>query len=96
MFLQELTIKETENITQAIEQSASETSKQVFLNIWQKILPFIEILGGVIVIYIIYRLVAGISNHLLKTRVKRIDKNVQEIQEQVGEVLKILKKSKKK
>jgi len=99
MFLESIPIQPPQvinNVTQAIEENTSELAKQALSFLWRKILPIVEILGGILVIYIIYKIILGISNHLLRKRVKRIDKNVQELNKKVDEILKFLKKKKSK
>ncbi len=93
MFLEELPLKEgMQNITNEIVSQSSETMKQVTSNLFQTLKPFLEILGGLIGLYIIYKIISSISNHLLKKRVKRIDENVQGLQKKLDEILSILKK----
>lgn len=86
----------SDNITGIISDSASSAIKPILSEIWKISYPIIEILGGLLVLYIIYRIIAGISNHLLRKRVKRIDKNVLELNSKVDEILSILKKKKSK
>lgn len=93
MFLEETPLKEgMQNITNEIVSQSSETMKQVLSNLFQTLKPFLEILGGLIGLYIIYKIIQSITNHLLRKRIKRIDKNVQELNNKVDEVLSILKK----
>ncbi len=94
MLLETLPIQQqaSENITDMIANSASSAIKPLLLEIWKMALPIIEILGGILVLYIIYKIISSITNHLLKKRIKRIDKNVQDLNNKVDEILSILKK----
>lgn len=85
-----------ENITSMIANSASSAIKPLLSEIWKMALPIIEILGGILVLYIVYKIISSITNHLLRKRVKQIDKNVQELQKKTDEILTILKSKKGK
>jgi len=95
MFLETLPIM-PENITETIGQNTSELTKSFFSGVFKALMPVIEILGGILVLYIIYRIILAISDHLMKKRIKRIDENVQKLNKKVDEVLVNLKKNSRK
>ncbi|MFH1711461.1 MAG: hypothetical protein ABH840_04075 [Nanoarchaeota archaeon] len=96
MILESLPIQNmNSNITGVITESTPEITSQILTSIWDKISPLIQILGGLLVIYIIYILIKSITSHLLKKRIKRIDKNVQNLNKKVDEILKIIDKKEK-
>jgi len=83
------------NITQIISENTSDITSQIFSTIWNQFLPIIQVLGGLLFLYIVYRIIAAITSHLLRKRIKRIDLNVQDLNKKVDEILKIIQKEHK-
>jgi hypothetical protein len=69
------------NVKDAVLANSSEVMKQTALEIFKQLSPLIEILGGLIGLYIIIKIIQAISDLLLKKRIKRMDRNLQEILE---------------
>jgi len=83
------------NISDIISNNSAEIAKSSVSVFWEIVKPIIELLGGLLFLYIIYRIVQGISNHIMKKRIKRIEKNVEILNGKVDEILSILKNKKK-
>lgn len=95
MLLQGLALKEAGNISDSLLNSSSEITKSVLAGFLKTIGPILTIVGGLLGLYIIYKIIQAISNHLMKKRIKRIEERVQETNGKVNEILNILKKKKK-
>lgn len=82
-------------IRDAMVSNSSEAMKFAISEIVKKMMPFLEIIGGLIGVYIIILIIKLISDLIFKRRIKRIDRNLQEILEILkGEHKKHDKKSK--
>ncbi|MBM3234265.1 hypothetical protein FJZ19_04200 [Candidatus Pacearchaeota archaeon] len=71
--------------------NSQDAMKLAISEAFKQLAPFLEIIGGLIGLYIILKIIQAVSDFMFKRRVKRMDKNL-------GEILEILKnrKSKKK
>ncbi|MBU3912688.1 MAG: hypothetical protein KKB21_04615 [Nanoarchaeota archaeon] len=96
MFLEPLMITSSQNISETITESASELTSQIFSSLWDKVFPLIQLLGGILVIYLFYKIAQAIASYLLIRRIKRIDNNVLDLSKKVEEILSIIKKEHKK
>jgi hypothetical protein len=83
------------DVSGMVKDAASDALKPIVNDILAKIMPVIIALGGLLVLYLIFKLVYAITNHLMKKRVKRIDKRVESLEWKVDEILDILKKKSK-
>lgn len=86
---------EMQNITSLIENSASEISQNIQSSIWQVISPIVKILGGIFAVYIIYLAVQAVLNHLLRKRVRKIEKNLENLNKKTDEIISILNRKRK-
>jgi len=95
MLLESLPLQNA-NITEILADSTPGITNQILTTLWNQFLPIVQILGGLLVIYIVYRIIVAITSHLLRKRIKRIDLNVQDLNKKVDEILKILGKKEEK
>jgi len=84
------------NITEILAENTSSLTNQILTSLWNQFLPIVQILGGLLVIYILYRIIIAINSHLLRKRIRRIDNNVQDLNKKVDEILKIIGKKDEK
>ena len=84
-----------QNLTDALTGTAAEAAKPIVAQLITILKPLIIALGGLIGLYIIYKIITAITGYLLKKRIKRMDKNIQELDKKVDEILKILKPKEK-
>jgi len=84
------------NITQIISENTSDITSQILTSVWNQFLPIIQVLGGLLFLYIVYRIITAIASHLLRKRIKRIDLNVQDLNKKTDEILRILSKKEHK
>jgi len=93
MLLESLSLQNANpNITQIISENTPDITSQILTSVWNQFLPIVQILGGLLVIYIAYRIITAITSHLLRKRIKRIDNNVQDLNKKVDEILRVLSK----
>lgn len=88
------------NLTKEISDSMAQNSSQIASSVWEGfavfIRPLVAVLGGLLGVYIIYKIVQGVLNYFQTKRIKRIDSNVQRLDRKVDEILSLLKKKKSK
>jgi hypothetical protein len=97
MFLENLPLQpDIQNITSLITSQSSEITKSVLTSLFEAAKPFLAVVGGLLGLYIIYKILQAISNQLLRKRIKRIDSNVNELNGKVNEILAILNKNRDK
>jgi hypothetical protein len=71
--------------------NSQDAMKTAISEVVKQITPFLEILGGLIGLYLLIKIIQAVSDSMFKRRVKRIDRNLEEILE----ILRSKKKPKK-
>ena len=66
-------------IREAMVSNSSEAMKIAVSEIMKQLMPFIQIISGLIGLYIIFLIAKAVSGIFFNKRIKRIDRNLQEI-----------------
>ncbi len=87
--------KEALNLSSTITLNSSDAVSTIFSaaysSLFEMLKPFLAVLGGLLGLYIIYKIISAVVSYFQNRRVKRIDSNIQEINKKVDEILAILK-----
>lgn len=76
------------NITQLVYENLKD-------NILNLVKPFLALIGGLVGLYILYVIIAGILSYLSEKRIKKIYTNTEDIIRRLDKIEKIIEKKKK-
>ena len=69
------------DMREAILSNSQDAMKTAVSEVVKQMTPFLEIIGGLVGLYLLLKIIQAFSDFMFKKRVKRMDRNLEEILE---------------